>query len=609
MLVAEKTKSVTNKYSWLESLFVLVLGLYPMRHIYIGLDWWDTGYSYANFQYMGTDHMDPMWLFSTYLANGVGNFLTKLPSGDTLAGLNLYTGLFVSALALIGYFFCTRKLKMSPFVAFLGEFAAVSLCWCPTAKLYDYLTFLLVLICMVLLYQGLVQENRRYLFIAGICLGANVFVRFSNLPEAALILAVWAYGVIEQEPGAWKRTLQRTWACLSGYLAALAVLMVYIGIVYGLDNYVEGILRLFSMTDTATDYKASAMLFGVVYTYIENLYWVFRFGVLALMGLLGWMVIHFLVKKCKPIAESEKYKKIFCGCGYVASVGLALAMIGWLYYSGFCSWLFFSYDSMLRPAILFLMLTMLIAGVRILDRRVTKEEKLISGLVLLIVLLTSIGSNNGVYPSINNLFLAAPYTLWQSGKFVSRVGKKDLKFGKKFSIVLEPFSMKCMLVAFLALFLFQSSAFGAKFVFTEGTGVQNPTATVENNEILKGIQMPEKKAEAMESITAYVKQQELQGREVIPYGDIPSICYYLQMPPAFNAWSDLDSFGVEQMKKEMQWLEEEMAEGEQRPVVIADISFATEDKAEDVKWQLIASFLEKYDYVQTFTNEKFVIWE
>ena len=49
----------------LENLFVVILVFYPLRHITWGLDLWDTGYNYANFQYMGTKHMDSMWLFST----------------------------------------------------------------------------------------------------------------------------------------------------------------------------------------------------------------------------------------------------------------------------------------------------------------------------------------------------------------------------------------------------------------------------------------------------------------------------------------------------------------------------------------------------------------
>lgn len=49
--------------SQLENLAIVILAFYPLRHIGWGLDLWDTGYNYANFQYMGTRHMDPMWFF------------------------------------------------------------------------------------------------------------------------------------------------------------------------------------------------------------------------------------------------------------------------------------------------------------------------------------------------------------------------------------------------------------------------------------------------------------------------------------------------------------------------------------------------------------------
>ena len=85
--------------SMAQGLYLVILALYPLRHIHWGLDLWDTGYNYANFEYMGLEHMDSMWLFSTYLSNVVGNLLMKLPMAGTLAGMNFYTGLFVSVLA------------------------------------------------------------------------------------------------------------------------------------------------------------------------------------------------------------------------------------------------------------------------------------------------------------------------------------------------------------------------------------------------------------------------------------------------------------------------------------------------------------------------------
>lgn len=633
---------VKKNYSVLESIFVLVLGMYPLRHIYIGVDLWDTGYNYANFQYIGMEHMDSMWLFSTYLANVVGNFLTKLPAAGSLAGMNLYTALFVSIMGIAAYLFCTRKLGISPLVTFIGEFAAISLCWCPTAVLYNYLTYVFFLASFILLYKGLVDGQKWCLFAAGICLGVNVLVRFSNLPEAAMIVAVWAYGILEAleyraekkaelrqsvgneaidsgKSGAWKRTVGRTLWCLSGYLTALAVLFGYIAIRYGMDSYVEGITRLFAMTDNATDYKATSMLAGMVNTYVENLYWFVRICIIVLAGMCGCAVVRGL-KKLKFIAKNALLRQIMDVVCYVVCILLGIAMVVWLYFREFCSWHFYSYDSMLRPAILFLMLTMFIGVVRVMQPKVAKEEKLISGMVVLVILLTSIGSNNEVFPSINNLFVAAPYTFWQTAKFVGAVKAKEVCIGnkeRKFSmrLLLHPFAAKCIIVAFLVMFLFQSTLFGTTFVFAEATGVQDTTATVDNNEILKGIQMNPERAEWLTTITAYVNENDLQGREVILYGGIPSLSYYLQMPSAFNPWSDLESYSVEQMEYKLTELAEEMAgKDAERPVIIAEKNYVDNVSGEsnemkDVKWQMVLDFIERYGYEQTFVNEKFVMWE
>ena len=45
------TGGQSHRRFW-EFVFVAVLVLYPLRHIAWGLDLWDTGYGYANFEYM-----------------------------------------------------------------------------------------------------------------------------------------------------------------------------------------------------------------------------------------------------------------------------------------------------------------------------------------------------------------------------------------------------------------------------------------------------------------------------------------------------------------------------------------------------------------------------
>lgn len=690
----------------LENLFVVVLAFYPLRHISWGLDFWDTGYNYANFRYMGTEHMDSMWLFSTYLSNAVGKLLTTLPNADHLLGMNLYTGLFVSLLVLTGYFFCSKVLKIPTWIVFVGEFAAASLCWCPTALLYNYLTYLLLSACVILLYLGLTREKRWYLFAAGACLGTNILVRFSNLPELGLILAVWAYDFIlwredgkagtesREKQGFWPRLGHHTLWCVLGYLAALAVLFGYIHARYGLDQYAAGISRLFAMTDSATDYKAASMVLAIVRVYTENLYWAARLAAIAaggtalfilagwlraetdrrvkrydenrakklqielrvLMGLLGVAAACFLqmlgfwpllsqgeltVRQFGVLlpALAMAVAVVYCLGERVSAGLLGAVMLAWLYYREFCSLLFYSYDSMLRPGILFLMLTILIAVIRIFCPGSPKEEKLISGLLLLVVVLTSLGSNNNIYPSLNNLFLAAPYTFGQCWRFLclARKGETATSFwisGKSrareqsvgaFRLSLLP--AKGVLAAFLVMCLIQFGGFGAYFVFAESTGIQNPDSFVENNKVLDGIRMSGDKARWMTEISDYVGDNGLTGQEVILYGRIPSMSFYLQMPSAFNPWSDLDSYSIGQMKLDLAQTAEEMGQAGIRPVILVHCDYAAYREGgrsaleslgvadgqiqkieEDKKWALLEEFIEDYGYEPAFQNEKFVLY-
>ena len=659
-----------------ENLFIVILAFYPLRHINWGLDLWDTGYNYSNFQFMGTEHMDSMWLFSTYLSTAVGNLLMKLPSAGNLMGMNFYTGLFAGLLGVMGYFFCTRKLKMPDWIAFIGELAALSLCWCPTALLYNYLTYVLFLICVILLYQGLTEDKTICLVLAGICLGANVLVRFSNLPEAAMIAAVWVYDVVVwyqarkgsggyQRESLWRRLGQHTFWCFIGYGSSLLVLLGYINFRYGFGNYVAGIKRLFAMTDNAADYKAGAMIRGMFDWYIENMYWVIRIGVILVGGVVLLFLSEFLRNRLNPLIRQKgsrgvqgKYPeagfRVFAGIFSLAvgtllyflgfwsmllqgkvsiqqfgmlllvfimmlalayCVGeqvfsglLGIAMIAWFYLREVFSVEFLhdgpiQYGPMQRPGILFLMLTLLICMIRFLHKGSTAEEKLISVMIVIVVMVTPLGSNNKLMPALNNLFVAAPYTLWQSFCFLKNVKGKRLG-----QTVISAFPAKGLLTSFLLMCLFLFGGFGLKFAFAEATGVYNLTATVENNEILRNIKMSPEKAQLLTELSGYVEERKLQGREVILYGWVPSLAYYLQMPPAFNSWSDLTSYSYETMAEAIAKTEDDIRRrGSEKPVVIVD--YLHTDQEQDKKWQLILDFMNRNGYEQTWQNDRFLIYE
>ena len=183
-----------------------------------------------------------------------------------------------------------------------------------------------------------------------------------------------------------------------------------------------------------------------------------------------------------------------------------------------------------------------------------------------------------------------------------------------------PDSCKMSLWWFFSAIFIQVGLFGRSFVFAEGTGVQEINAQVTNNETLKGVWMSEERAGWMQEISEYVNTGGLAGKDVLLYGQIPALSYYLQMPAAFNPWPDLDSYQIAQLEEDMHKMQERMdADATYRPVILLEKKYAVyleagEDALEalqptererslivdNAKLLLIGDFMDAYGYEKTF---------
>lgn len=517
------------------------------------------------------------------------------------------------------------------------------------------MTYVFFLVSVICLYLGLSRGKGGLLFAAGVALGCNVLARFSNLPEAAMIVGVWAYWIIcwleerkgiaqdcggvagnaemedkkarKKEAGRRlrKKLLQDTGMCLAGYLTALLVLFGYIQIRYGMDAYVRGIQRLFSMTEVATDYTAASMILGMFDWYLQNLYWELRMCVFLIVGMIAVGLLEFAAACVRDsYAGKDTIKKVLRILEWTVSALLTVIMVFWLYQQGFCATEYTHYGAIIWPGVTFLTLTLLVTLWRIFTPSAPREEKLVSGLIFLVIWITSLGSNNKLYPSMNNLFLALPYMYWQFYRFCKYAGSFRWK-----RVTISAVPAKCIFGGFFLLFFIQVGLFGRSFVFVEGTGVQELSAQVTNNETLQNVWMSEERAGWMQEISEYVNTGGLAGKDVLLYGQIPALSYYLQMPAAFNPWPDLDSYQIAQMEEDMLKMQERMdTDATYRPVVLLEKKYAvylekgeaalkamqpTEKEWEYIvdnpKLMLIGKFMEDYGYEKTFENEKFVIYE
>ena len=568
-------------------LFPVVLILFSMLHISEGVTVTDTGYNYGNF--VAFDSLDDMWKFSTYLAGVVGALFTKLPFGQTMIGLNIYTGLIKTAISLLAYFFCIRVCNMRKEAVFLGEMIALGLCWCPTALTYNYLTYLLFGVGAMLLYLALIYEKKRFFVLAGIALGVNVFVRLPNLAEMALIAVVWLCGILYKKK--FGKIVQETLFCVLGYVTGLGAVFAYIVCRYGLTRYVDGIKALFAMTDEAGSYTVKAMIVDMIKIYIRYFKWFAGAIVLVVAGM-------FLFKIC------EKKFVALKSCVYA---GIVLAWVYLYYKKGMFDFNYRGYDSMFALGVMLLTLCLFLFVFWILFTKRQKEEKVLASIVCVIILITPLGSNNHLFSPINNLFLTAPFLMNYIWHLLSDK-KSSIMLGK---VSFSKLPYKITVVIFACVLLIQSILFGTNFVFRDGLGGEARKFQVSNNPVLQGMYTTEENAKNLQELNDFLVKEQLTGREAVLFGNVPALAFYYELKPALSStWPDLQSFSFSKFESEIDGFK---AEGK-TPVVLvsskpSDVG-ENEDATESLKkkWQCLGDFMESNMYQKVFANDAFTIY-
>lgn len=648
-------KQITKIYGryrkYIENImFPMILLIYPLLKINQGIDASDTTYSLANFQYFGS--MKGTWMVATFLANAVGSLLMHLPWGDTLLGMYFYTALLQSVIALAVYLGLRKKLPAP--VLFPGEFMALSLCWCPSTILYNYLTYLLMTAGVLLLYCGVMQDRTavmatylssedkvtvqqaetktkaRWLYLeAGICLGANVAVRMPNVVQMAFIVVVW-YGaalmchrqnvLLTAKAGgqetvaqrcinrqtAWKLAVRDTLWCIWGYVLGFGIPLTAICIKYGIDAYPAMVQTMFAMTEKAVDYKPVSMVTGMFGDYFTGLYWLLFAGICIAAG---WL----LMKVQNLLCPENGIIHSLCRLVYVV---ILTVLLRFYWGRGMFSFRYYEYSSMYYPTVLLLLMAIAAAVYCLLRRQVCTEKKILAMIVLVQIFVTPLGSNNNLYPIINNLFLVIPFLLWIACDWFL-TDREQTAFG---------FAWKAPL-AMLLLFVFvQGIGFHQNFVFQDGMQGERRTMCITAPAKAANVYTGQDNGELLQELAVFVEKENLNGRDLITYGELPGMGYLLDMPSALSTfWPDLDSYRKVEYERDMAQIETNVKQGnDETPVIIlaspvaAYLSedadgmnwFGVDRKAmdQDEKLQMLGSFMERYGYREAFCNARYAVY-
>ena len=565
----------------IEILGLVFLFLFPFLHINSGVDLTDTGYGLSNFENFPNVNMT--WSVSTFLSLLLGKLFTFLPGGHTCMGIYGYCMALSGIMVIIIYFLLKRYIPW--YAVLIGEFVAVGFSWAPKTCIYQYMSYYLLDIGALLILESIRKEKKFLLFPAGFILALNSFIRFPNILDMGLILVVFLYGILKK-----KNILSHFVICFLSYISGFILCIIPVSIIYGSNSYIGMINGLFGMTKEASDYEPTGMISTIVHDYYFFSKWY--------LVLLAYAIIAFFVY---GVLKNTRAKAVFLGLLIPAFCVVSII----LYKLGAFNFWYYAYSSIYGWGV-FLIISAIILCVYRCIKEKDIVKRLLAFTILLVILITPLGSNQGLYTSINNLFLIVPFLLSFALENVRELLTKKLSPADFLSNGKNTVPIRCVVFLTVMAALMQGTLFGMDFIFRDEPYLTGDFRTIEENRVLRNMRTGTTNAETLEEISRFAYDNGLNGKKAIFYGQIPLLSYCLEMPCAIgHTWPSLDSYTIEELKaelKEMDGLPYFIYRND-----ICDYFSADGDNITTEKEKLLMSFIRDNNYHEIFRNSRFSI--
>ena len=351
-----------------------------------------------------------------------------------------------------------------------------------------------------------------------------------------------------------------------------------IAALYGPGAYFEMIGSLFGMTGGASDYTAGGMIALIIDAYLST-----ASGMIIMIPCLAAGVIMFMILP-------EKYvmvKKIL----YV--IGL-LVLVRYYFSRGIFTRNYQYYDSVFKAAMMFVIITLILAVIGsagILNG--SRQEQTLAFAILMVILITPVGSNNYTYPVINNLFLAAPVSLWLLRRFMQRMGDGQINY-----------PWQAMITMVIAVTLIQGTVFHSCFAFGDGTSGERRDTRCTISKV-SGMKTNAYNAEALDALYEALDSNNLLEDKVILFGAVPGLAYIFDLEPAIDTvWPDLDSYATHKFEDQLLVLG---TSDDSTPTVIIGNEIPEYANSEE-KYDILLDYISVHDYNKVFESDRFTVF-
>ena len=481
-----------------------------MLFVWQGLDFTDMGFWLTSYQQFYT-HPDII-IATCWLSSFIGHW-TGLALGQDVVAYKLGYVIVVTTSAIIAYrvlAFQLGRCRMLATMVLLTVFFTRGYGgnWID----YNCLSALFYLGGAALLFLGLVNNQKLLIVLAGIILGANVFVRLPNLLGITLLSAIWLHAWAYR----WSLRSTLAWSALffGGFTLGVALIWCLI-VLHGHEAiYFQGIQAVFDLAVSPKSHHSGS---GLLNIFIKDHKKAF-IKALLIIGMGVWL------------ANWASKQKIL-----LTSVIIFFGTI-------FLVYIFYIKDNWrwCIPGICYIVLLSLVF------LKVKKDTPLalfafIAGIILVLV---PLGSNVGISNSAFGMWLALPLTLiwlWRSDDLSLPLWFKisNKKFKPNYYFLITARGFRVFTITIIIALLFHSLIGAWKHTYLDSKDRYTMTHPIAHPLLAETYTTSERAkvvAELLDAMSNYTKP----GDEVLAYNVIPTVHFLTATHPWLgNSWPDI----------------------------------------------------------------------
>lgn len=568
---------IKKRYNtYVKILLYTILILVCFWNIVNGFDLSDTGYNLNSYVF-AIDNYESI-NFSIIGTSIFGNLILgmfNLFSIPSYIGFKIITCIITLTLVILIIFLLKKYIPIN--LLLISEILAVFLAKGHIQTLmYSNLSAFVLTISALLLIIGLIEQKNSLIFMTGILLGFNFFVRISNIIQLLLIVSIFYYNKIS-------KCKALLYFCL-GWICSIMVMLFIIYMLYGLQDLKE----MFSvyLSESINSEDAHSVLDSLKINLIQGLIGMFWLGIL-------YFVFFIIDKLLRKMSDGLYYK---VSLSITIGILITFLMIKYtpLYTITFINKLYLYFYSLhLSFSIVVALFCLQVLNYCFIKRNKNEKVALILFVGFLITITLPIGSNQGLSLLYMSFFIQLPILIYVLQQKIKSVHVFVLSY-------------------FIAMMVMRNST----YLFRDDyDSVSNYFTSIPKLQFVKS---SKDRVDAIEQLYSYFESTNYEGSKLITYGSIPLLSYLLDMPPFFNdynGWIEMSQCTVDEMK-------EQLKNREENPFIIiskieVNNSIWPNDstkkdmeliKKNDPKYDLIMTFIKENNYELKYNDDNFLIY-